>query len=420
MLVSIRTARRRAVGGLFSFIAFGTLCACGGSSGSTPNSPIVLPAASAEGCIYPATQAQTVALPTAGTVSGTISVGALATASHTCLAVTLATGADATLTSGTIGADAAHRRALATSVVPPPLVSVELSNTYDGQLTWATVTLQLPAGSVPAGSYPATITTTVVLGDGQTSTSVANFTVTVSSSGKAIVTGPSLTQALAVLTADTTGVLSIYARGTVLPTPTPVGVESASPSPTPASSPSPTAPPTAIPTATPTAAPTLTPTPRPTATPVPGAYTATISLTPGGGTCIQYGNDATTQVFTTNVSNAPPAGVTLYYEWQSSAGGTIVVPPPTTMNQGAIIGLQNTLTFTSLSLPQGTLGGVGGGISVLLLRNDPTGGGIPIPVLQPSGAYNSAQVVIAEGLVTCASEGYPSGSALMPSVRKML
>jgi hypothetical protein len=201
-----------------------SLAACGGVGSNAPSAPVAsLPAAVAQRCIAPATQAQTVALPAAGGVTGTISIGPVATASSACERVTLATGSDASLAvSATTAASVARaavrtaqERAQSESPVPAqPLAQVELTNAYSGNLTWASVTLQLPAGSVPAGQYPATITTTIVLGDGQISTSVKNFTVTVNASGQAIVTGPSVASALAVLGADTTGLLSIYPAGT--------------------------------------------------------------------------------------------------------------------------------------------------------------------------------------------------------------
>jgi hypothetical protein len=253
------------------------LVACGGGGSNAPSAPVAsLPAAVAQRCIAPAMQAQTVALPAAGGVTGTISIGPVATASNACERVTLATGSDASLAvSATTAASvtraevrAAQERAQSESPVPAqPLAQVELTNAYSGNLTWASVTLQLPAGSVPAGQYPATITTTIVLGDGQISTSVKNFTVTVNASGQAIVTGPSVASALAVLGADTTGLLSIYPAGTVLPSPSPAPLESETPSPTPTTSagtPAPTTPPTTKPTATPT--PTATPLPTPSAT----------------------------------------------------------------------------------------------------------------------------------------------------------
>jgi hypothetical protein len=208
-------------------------------------------------------------LPAAGGVSGTINIGGVAAASTTCLNVTLATGTDASGT-GTTPASALvrRRRALAsTPTLPQPLVDVSLTNTYTGDLHEFFMTIQLPPGSVPAGQYPATISTTVELGDGQSQTTFQLFTVNVSESGKTVVTGTSFAGggggALAILGADTTGTLAIYPMGTVLPTPQPYETEGPTPTPTPIPSIAPTATPTA------TAAPSPTPT-LPFATSPPG------------------------------------------------------------------------------------------------------------------------------------------------------
>lgn len=421
-----RAAYSRATVLVASVLTSGSLVACGGSSGSTPTSPAVLSAAVATGCLYPSTQAQTTAIPRAGAVSGTVSLGAFASSSSTCIPITVATGADATLAVNAKGAVSALsvRRALATSApLPPPITQIELSNTYAGNLNWASITLQLPPGSVPAGQYPATITTQIVSGDGQVSTSVANFYVTVSSTGQAVVTGPDITHFLAILSADTTGLLAIYPAHAVLPTPSPIGVESPSPSPSPSAIPMPTPSPTLSPSPTPTVAPTLTPTPRPTATPVPGAYTATVTLAPGGGSCVQFGASSATQLFTADVSDAPPPGTTLYYAWSYDVDGTWTVPGPNFSipdgggNAPLKGGLQPTITLVTPDLTQGSLSGAGGGLDLALfytIASDPNAG--YVQVLQPNGTPAYAQVVIAEGAVTCASEGYPSDRTLAPHV----
>lgn len=252
------------------------LSACSGSATTTlGGSPRAaeLPAAIATGCIYPSVQTQTAQLPSAGGVSGTINIGGVAQASTTCLTVTVATGADASASATSVESSLARRRLASTPAVPQPLLEIALTNTYTGDLHEFFMTLQLPPGSVPAGKYPATITSTVDLGDGQVQTEFKLFTVTVSASGQAVVTGTSFAAggggALAVLSADTTGTLAIYPIGTVLPTPEPYPTEGPSPTPTP------------IPTLTvaPTATPTATPTPNPTPTlpfatsmPNPGSY----------------------------------------------------------------------------------------------------------------------------------------------------
>jgi hypothetical protein len=263
--------------------AFLASCAGGSSVLTRAASPAALPAAVATGCIYPATASQTVALPSAGGVSGTISLAPFARASSTCVGVTVATGSDATLT-GTFSLvpDAADRRsALSATPSQQPIAQIELTNAFSGTLTPLTISLTVPA-SVPDGHYPATITTTIDLGDGQTSTSVANYTLTVVG-GKAVLTGPSLPQALSVINADTSGLLSIYPAGTVLPTASPSPLESESPSPSPSAAP--TVKPTTNPTANPTAKPTATPSPTPTPVPSPVSTTLTCSTYPYESSC---------------------------------------------------------------------------------------------------------------------------------------
>ncbi len=425
MLVLKRAAYFRAAVFVATLLPCGSLVACGGSSGTTPSSPTVLSAAVARGCVYPSTQAQTTAIPAAGGVSGTISLGAFANSSSSCIAITVATGADATLAvnAKAVSAVSSVRRADATSSpLPPPITQIELSNTSAGNVTWTTVTLQLPTASFPAGQYPATIATQSISGDGELTTSVANFTVTVSSTGQAVVKGPGLTHVLGIVLSGTTGLLSIYPAQTVLPTATPTGVESASPSPSP--TPTPAQSPTPVPSPTPTAAPTLTPTPRPTATPVPGAYTATVTLAPGNGSCVQFDADSTTQLFTADVSDAPPPGTTLYYAWQHSFGGTWTIPGtifsvPDGAGDLLTAGLQPTITLVTPDLTQGSLSGEGGGLDLSLfvtIASNPNAGFVR--VLQPDGTPAFAQVVIAAGAVTCASEGYPSDRTLAPRVVK--
>jgi hypothetical protein len=404
MFLRRRAVRIAASRMAYSCVLLASFSACEGGTSvltrATTPAIATLPAATGTGCITPATAAQTTDLPEAGSVTGTISVGAFASASAGCVGVTLATGADATLTLGTGAVAAIRRRAAASeSVVPPALAQVELSNTYDGQLTWASITLQLPPGSVPAGQYPATITTTIDLGDGQISTSVANFTVTVNSTGKAIVTGPSVAQSLAVLGANTTGLLSIYPPGTVLPSPSPAPLET--PTPTSSASPQPSAPPSATPTGTPTSTPIPHPSNSP--TPVPGTYTATVTLTPSG--CTQFGTTSTTQVFTAHVSDNPPAGTTLYYGWIWTADGTYTIPPPTMMQAyTTIAGPQPTITLVSPNFPEpNSVVGSGGSIIVYLFTQTNPNDGLS-GVLQPNGSPATTNVTIAEGAVTCAQE----------------
>jgi hypothetical protein len=159
------------------------------------------------------------------------------------------------------------------------------------------MTLQLP-GTIPPGQYPATITTTLEI-DGTVDTTVANFTVTVSTSGQAIVTGPGAAQALAILAADTTGVLSIYPPGTVLPTPSqlPLTTPSPSPSTSPTTSPSPTASPTVAPT--------------PTAVPSSTATAAAFKIALSPSACVDAGNTGATFGYQAFPNTPLPAGSAL-------------------------------------------------------------------------------------------------------------
>ena len=385
------------------FLLASLLAACGGSSVSPGRAPAALSAARATGCITPSAAAQTTALPAAGGVTGTISIGPFATASSTCVGVTLATGADATLTSGTTIALAARRRALAATVAPQALAQVELSNTTNVQLTWASVTLELPANAVPAGSYPATITTTVDLGDGQTTTSVANFTITVTTDGRAVVTGPSLSKALAVLTADTSGVLSIYPAGTVLPTQTPVPTESETPSASPSSSASASAAPTVRPSVAPTVKPTATPSAAPTSTANPVGFTADIAIEPS--TCVQFPASGGTQQYTISVGASPPSGFTFVYGWIGIDGSSLT--PPTETVSGYPDGQEydgspgNTATLTV-----GPAYGAGAGVNVelfIMAKAGPPYYGQIYPVDDSSGNPAVLSVPWDEGVTTCSA-----------------
>jgi hypothetical protein len=382
------------------------LAGCNGGGASAPafstgtaSVLATLPAALATGCAYPSTQAQTTALPSAGGVSGTISLGALAQASSVCLALTVATGADATLAGSSV-----QRRTLATTL-PTPLLQVELTNTYTGTITWTSTTLNV--GNLPAGQYPATITsTTLEPGGGSVSTTVTNFTVTVDAQGVAVVSGPLGALALSTLTPGTNGVLSIYPAGTVLPTPSP------SPSPTPASSPSPTpsASPSPSPTQTPSPAPTQTPSPAPTQTPSPAptsspAGPVTVSLQPA--TCQQLTSAGGTLAYTATASASPPPGVTFtgaphmwYYGWKAGPiqpQWTVTQPPPTMTDpfNGTIYGTANTATVTvpSYATSNGKTGDGAYVVVELFLDGDvPPNGGV---------GHTTAASKIAVGTTAC-------------------
>jgi hypothetical protein len=382
-------------------LALGLLNACGGG-GSVNTIPVAapasLPAAVANNCIAANAQAHTTALPAAGGVTGTVSLGALPAASSTCVAVTLATGADATLAINTTTLQSSARKTLAATTVPP-LVQIDFSNATNVQLSLTSITLNVPS-SVPAGSYPATITTSYDRGDGILNTTVVNVTVTVSNSGQATIGGLSVGQPLTVITSGKEALFTIYPAGTVLPsasaTPTagPTTSPTATASPMASASPSPTMSPTPFPTASPTAAPT-----------VAGAIVGT-SLTVSPATCAVFGNGPTTLTFTaTAVTNAPP-GTVFLYGWASGSGYMETVPQPvTTYNTTAYFGYSfspsNTITITSPQYPNGSLVGGNGNMSVILAL-PPSGFYLdPIPVNNTSGSQLTARVTLEGGTDTC-------------------
>jgi len=288
---------------LFGFVVATGVAACSSNSVTLRPMPTiapsaqaaVLPAAIATGCVGTSISNQTAPLPAAGGVTGTITVGPVSsTASGCALSVEVATGADASLTtSKAVSAvtDARVRRAAEASPLPSPIAQVDLSTTTT-TTSWLAVTFALPS-SVPAGSYPATITTTVDLGDGQTYTTTTNYTLTVDSKGNAALHGLNVT-----LGQYSNGLLSIYPQGTILPTPS-------SPSPTPSATATATPTPTATPTVAPTATPTPTSSPTPTAVP-----TSAVD-------CLNVNAIAQCGSYVTNGSYDGPAG---YYSPEPTPG----------------------------------------------------------------------------------------------------
>jgi hypothetical protein len=395
-------------------VAFLTGC----SASTTTVAPVAEPqlaTASATKCLYPSTSAQTVALPSAAGVTGTISIGALPVTSSTCLGVTLATGADAvsgdTSSPGASTADARQRdEATPQPALPAPIASISLTNAYTGNLTWAAVTLNIPAGSVPAGSYPARIVSTLDLADGQQETSFKNFTVVVSASGAVAIVAPPGSNILAILAADTTGTLTIYPRGTVLPTPAPIPTETPTPiaTATASASPSPSASPTATPIASPTPPPASSPTPTP-APFTPGFVTlpgVAVSLSPGS--CINTGMSGGTYLYEASVSAPPPAGTSYIYAWSALAlqpAFTVIVPPPTQNLQYGIGGGPKAQVVVPAFGDTGQTGESGAMVVQLYLQ------GTEVPyyginvVLDENGNRVAKGSVIAAGSVTCASLG---------------
>jgi hypothetical protein len=244
----------------------------GGNSTLTPQPSIVLPAASAKTCIYPSTRAQTVALPSAGGVSGTISVGAFPAASQTCLTVTLATGTDtnAGATAASLARIASiERRALsatpAPAPTPMPLLTISIDDAFSYGFVVTGMTLTTPSNlNFPDGTYYATISDQPNVGYVFTA---KGGTLTLSSTNAQFLVIP-----------FDTATLTLYPRGYVpvfsdSPTASPSASAVASPSAVPSASTVPSS--TPVPTPTPTPR----PTPKPTATPVPTA-TPTPSPTP--------------------------------------------------------------------------------------------------------------------------------------------
>jgi hypothetical protein len=301
----VKINSRAMMAGPFRLAAFGVLAvAAAAVSACSNDGPGVkvrppqtasFPAAVATGCIAPSGQTQTVPLPSAGGLSGTITVGAFSGSSSSCLAITVATGADATLT----GAPASAKRSVLTaaSPLPSPLAQIDLNNTVSN-VTWLAVTFQLQSPAVvPAGNYPATITTTVDLGDGQVLTTVANYSLAVAANGTASIVGP-----IAQLNVNTTGLLTIYPVGATLPTPTPSQSPSASPTASASASASPST----------TPAPSAAPSATPSATPSPTAMPST------GDDCVPY------------YFNNPPCGSYVangYFDGGPNMGQTVLTTP---------------------------------------------------------------------------------------------
>ena len=384
-------------------LALSLLNACGGGStvNSTPVAVVAsLPAAIANDCIPANAQAQTSMLPAAGGVTGTVSVGALPASSSTCASVTLATGADATLAITNTTTQSAERKTVAAPVVPP-LAQIDFSNATNVQLSLTTIKFNVPS-SVTPGSYPATIATSYDRGDGILNTTVVNVTVTISSSGEAVISGLTIGQPLTIITPGKQALFTLYQPGTVLPSPSatpsasPTTSQTAAPTASPAASalPSPMMSPTPFRTASPTAAPT-----------VAGAIVGT-SLTITPAACAVFGNGPTTLTFTvTAVTNAPP-GTIFEYGWASGSGFIETVPPPvTTYNTTEYFGYQfttsNNITVTSPVFPNGSLVGGNGNLSVILAL-PPSGFYLdPIAVNNTAGSQLSAHVTLEGGTNTC-------------------
>ncbi len=283
--------------GLFTCAA--GVAACSSNVALTRPGPVLeasLPAAIARGCIPTSASSQTIALPPAGGLTGTITMGAVGAATGCPVSVTVATGADATLTAKTALASSSTRRAqdaTATAApLPTPLAQVDLTS-QASSASWLSITFTMPT-SVPAGRYPATVTTTVDLGDGQTYSQVTNYTLIVAPNGTAALTGVNVT-----FGQYSSGLLSVYPQGTVLPVPSPVPSASASATPSATAS--------AVPTASASPAASAHPTTAPTSTPVASA-TPTSSAAPDCAGGVSGSSSTTTACGTFTISGSYDGG----------------------------------------------------------------------------------------------------------------
>lgn len=234
------------------------IAACGGGNTALTPPPFAptdprLPAASATGCIYPSTQAQTVALPSAGGVTGSFAVGAFPAASTTCIGVTLSTGSDASALSAARRLAAvlsSNRRTLANNQ-PQPLLTETVNNAFTNGVVITGAELQLPSNlNFPNGRYQAVLTQTTLGETGLLFVAVGGK-LTLISTGGPLIFGP-----------GSTATIALYPLGV---TPPETGASpSPSPSVSPASSPTGSAFPSGSPTAS--AVPSGSPTPSAAAT----------------------------------------------------------------------------------------------------------------------------------------------------------
>lgn len=255
-------------------VALLTACGGGGSTLTPPPKVYQTPTAATNSiCIAASAQAQTVTLPSTGGVTGTLAVAPLALQSGDCLKVTIASGADATLSLTSIAPSSARRSAASAAggSSGTPVYQLLYTAKYIVNIVVPGATLNFGNNTVPDGTY-------VVILTGQ---GIASQTITVTASGGVITyTGP----AGAIQLAPGQQVLLSFYLSAATPSPTPSGTSSPSASPTVTPSAAPTAtatasyaPSTPYPSSPPTHAPTATPTPtsKPTATPVPATCSAT-------------------------------------------------------------------------------------------------------------------------------------------------
>jgi hypothetical protein len=211
-----------------------------------------------------------------------------------------------------------------------------------------------------------------------------------------------------VLAADTTGTLTLYPAGTVLPTPAPNPTET--PSPVPSVTPIPTA--TPVPTATPLVTPSpppVNPTPTPTLPPnTPGFVNLAVTIAISPSTCIATGMAGETLGYSATVSAPAPAGTSYIYAWSSpetQPAFEVVVPPPT-INLQYGIGGGNEAQVIVPAFGQFGETGESGAMAVTLYLE-----GTAVPyygtnvVLGSDGNIVRTGAPIAAGSLTCAAIG---------------
>jgi hypothetical protein len=365
----------RMIGSCVSLTALLAACGGGNVSLSPQGASQSLAAAMSQTCFTPSTQAQSVALPSTGGITGTLAIAAgLANATSCDVTVKFSTGSSALSTASNV-------RRLDATMPPKPLLEISLDNAFTNNVEVTGAVLNTPPNlSFPDGQYQASITfgtlpPTVLI------FTAANGVLTLASTGTPIVIAP-----------GTSATLALYARGVTPPEPTP---SPAAPTPTPNTTASPTSAPTA----------TSSPTTGPTAT-AAAIIASSVSISPSN--CVYFGLDAgKSQVFTASiVTNAPP-GTVFAYGWFPNLGGSFSLMVPGTTMDGYTntsrftVGMQNIATVTLTGSYAGAnSGGVGEALLFQLFLPDATNSNFT-PVTFANGAYASTYVHIDAGSITC-------------------
>jgi len=261
-------------------VALLAACGGGGSTLTPPPKVYLTPTAATNSiCIAASAQAQTVTLPSTGGVTGTLAVAPLSLQSGDCLHVTIASGADATLSLDSSTSSSSARRSAATSASSgtygEPIYQLQYTAQHLVNLAVPGATLNFGSNTLPDGSYVVTLATQ----------GLPTQTITVTASG-GVITYAGGGKVIPLLPGQQVLISFYVATASPTPTPSATSIPSASPTPTATatatasyapSTPYPSAPPTHAPTATPT------PTSKPTATPVPATCSATGEVWNFGG-----------------------------------------------------------------------------------------------------------------------------------------